>query len=187
MELLIVLAVVVGLLVLIGIFLWVIYNGLVSTRQRVEEAWSGIDVQLKRRASLVPNLVETVKGYASHERETLQNVTNARAALLNASNAHEAADADNMLTGALKSLFAVAEAYPDLKANQNFLELQRELSDLEAKIAYARQFYNTNVRDMNTKVQTFPNVMVANMFGFKEAEYYETEEEARQDVRVSFS
>ena len=175
-----------GLLLVVVVGVWVAYNGLVSTRQRVREAWSGIDVQLKRRASLVPNLVETVKGYASHERETLDSVTNARTRLMGAQTAHEAAEADNMLTGALKTLFAVAEAYPDLKANQNFLELQRELSDLEAKIAYARQFYNTNVRDMNTKVQTFPNVLIARQFGFHEEEYYETEEESRADVHVSF-
>lgn len=183
----IVIYVLIGLVVIAVVALWATYNGLVSTRQRVREAWSGIDVQLKRRASLIPNLVETVKGYAAHERGTFDSVTQARSALLGAKTAHEAAEADNMLTGALKSLFAVAEAYPDLKANQNFLELQRELSDVESKIAYARQFYNTNVRDMNTKVQRFPNVLIARQFGFKEEEYYETEEEARQDVHVSFS
>ena len=179
--------VLIGLVVIVVGAVWLTYNGLVTTRQRVREAWSGIDVQLKRRASLIPNLVETVKGYAAHERGTFDSVTQARAALMSATTAHEAAEADNMLTGALKSLFAVAEAYPDLKANQNFLELQRELSDVESKIAYARQFYNTNVRDMNTKVQTFPNVLIARQFGFHEEEYYETEEEARQDVHVSFS
>lgn len=179
--------VVIGLVVVIMLGMWLMYNGLVSVRQRVREAWSGIDVQLKRRASLIPNLVETVKGYAAHERGTFDSVTEARTRLMGAQGAHEAAEADNQLTGALKSLFAVAEAYPDLKANQNFLELQHELSDVESKIAYARQFYNTNVRDLNTKVQTFPNVLIARQFGFHEEEYYETEEESRADVHVSFS
>ena len=163
------------------------YNDLVRSRKRVQEAWSGIDVQLKRRASLVPNLVETVKGYAAHERETLEAVTNARSRLQQAGTPGEAAQANNMLTQTLRSLFAVAEQYPDLKANQNFLELQRELSDIEEKIAYARQFYNTNVLSYNTKTQTFPSVIMANMFGFQQSEFFEAEEEAREDVKVSFT
>ena len=183
----VILLVVAGVVLLIILFLWGAYNSLVSLRQHVNEAWAGIDVQLKRRASLVPNLVETVKGYASHEREVFENVTKARSALLSATTPQQAAQADNMLTGALKSLFAVSEAYPELKANQNFLSLQSELSDLEAKIAYARQFYNTNVRDLNTKVQTFPTVIIARQFGFKEANYFEAEEAAKADVRVSFT
>jgi LemA protein len=174
--------VVVLIAVLIGM-----YNGLVRARLRVKEAWSGIDVQLKRRASLIPNLVETVKGYAAHEREVLENVTRARAMLQQAGTPHEAAEANNMLTQTLRSLFAVAEAYPDLKANENFLELQRELSDTEDKVAYARQFYNTNVLSYNEKTSTFPTVIFANMFNFEPEEFFEAEDEARQDVQVSFA
>ena len=184
---LITLIVVGGILVAIVLFVWAAYNSLVTMRQRVREAWSGIDVQLKRRASLIPNLVETVKGYAAHERETFENVTRARAALMSAETPHEAAEADNMLTSTLRSLFAVSEAYPELKANQNFLQLQGELSDTESKIAFARQFYNTNTRDYNTKIETFPSVLVARQFGFSNFEYFEAEETAREDVRVSFS
>jgi LemA protein len=178
--------IVVGIIAVVVIALWTIYNGLVSARLRVREAWSGIDVQLKRRSSLIPNLVETVKGYAAHERETLDAVTRARAMLDNANTPAQAAQADNILTGALRSLFAVAEAYPDLKANENFLHLQRELTDTEDKIAYSRQFYNANVRNYNEKTQVFPNVFVARMFGFVEEEFYEAEEAAREDVRVDF-
>lgn len=182
------LVIVLVVLIVIAIFmLWSTYNGLVRARVHVKEAWSGIDVQLKRRSSLIPNLVETVKGYAAHEREVFENVTKARSMLDNAQGAKEAAQADNMLTGALRSLFAVAEAYPDLKANQNFLELQRELTDTEDKIAYARQFYNTNVSNYNQKTQVFPSVMIARMFNFLPSEFFEAEEEARQDVKVSFS
>jgi LemA protein len=184
---LIVLLVIIGIVVLLGIILWLTYNGLVGARLRVKEAWSGIDVQLKRRSSLIPNLVETVKGYAAHEREVLENVTRARAMLDTAKTPGAAAQADNMLTGALRSLFAVAEAYPDLKANQNFLELQRELTDTEDKIAYARQFYNANVMTYNNKTMKFPNVIIANMFGFRPEEFYQAEEAARQDVQVSFA
>ncbi len=170
------------------LILWVvgIYNGLARARIRVKEAWSGIDVQLKRRSSLIPNLVETVKGYAAHEKEVLENVTRARAMLDRAATPGQAAQADNMLTGALRSLFAVAEAYPDLKANQNFLELQRELTDTEDKIAYARQFYNSNVRDYNERTATVPSSIIAGMFNFEPAEFYEAEEAAREDVKVSF-
>ncbi len=178
--------IVVGIIAVVVIALWSIYNGLVGARLRVKEAWSGIDVQLKRRSSLIPNLVETVKGYAAHERETLEAVTRARAMLDNAQTPGQAAQADNILTGALRSLFAVSEAYPDLKANENFMHLQRELTDTEDKIAYSRQFYNANVRNYNEKVQVFPNVFVARMFGFTEEEFYEAEEAAREDVRVDF-
>jgi LemA protein len=182
------LVIILVVLVAIAVFiLWSIYNGLVRSRIHVKEAWSGIDVQLKRRSSLIPNLVETVKGYATHEREVFENVTKARAMLDNAQGAQQAAQADNVLTGALRSLFAVAEAYPDLKANQNFLELQRELTDTEDKIAYARQFYNTNVSSYNQKSQVFPSVIIARMFAFLPAEFFEAEPEARQDVKVSFS
>ncbi|MBI4339443.1 MAG: LemA family protein [Chloroflexi bacterium] len=178
---------VLGPLVLVVLVVWITYNRLVTQRQRVRESWSGIDVQLKRRASLVPNLVETVKGYAAHEREVFENVTRARSAIMSATTPQQAAQADNMLTGALKTLFAVAEAYPQLRANENFLQLQSELSDIESKIAYARQFYNTNVRDLNTTIQTFPSVIVARNFGFKEEGYFEAEEAARGDVTVRFT
>jgi LemA protein len=187
MAMWIVIGVIVAVVLILGIILVSLYNGLVQARLRVKEAWSGIDVQLKRRASLIPNLVETVKGYATHEREVLENVTAARARLQQAGTPGEAAQANNMLTQTLRSLFAVAEAYPDLKANQNFLELQRELSDTEDKIAYSRQFYNTNVLSYNEKTATFPSVIFANMFGFQPAEFFEAEEEAREDVHVSFS
>lgn len=183
----IILLVVFGLVIIVVLFIWATYNSLVTMRQRVREAWSGIDVQLKRRASLIPNLVETVKGYATHERELFENVTKARAALMAASTPGQAAQADNMLTGTLKTLFAVAEAYPELKANQNFLQLQSELSDTESKVAYSRQFYNTNVRDYNTKIQIFPAVLIARQFGFTPSDYFEAEETAREDVRVSFA
>ena len=185
-TLIIVLAIILALVVVAFVFI-LTYNGLVRARLRTKEAWSGIDVQLKRRASLIPNLVETVKGYAAHERGTLEAVTEARARLQQAGSPGEAAQANNMLTQTLRSLFAVAEAYPDLKANQNFLDLQRQLSDTEDKIAYARQFYNTNSLSYNTKTQTFPSVILANMFGFQPVEFFEAEEEARQDVNVSFA
>ena len=175
--------------VILGVVFWVIgmYNGLQRARLRVKEAWSGIDVQLKRRSSLIPNLVETVKGYAAHEKETLENVTRARAMLDRAGTPGQAAQADNMLTGALRSLFAVSEAYPDLKADENFRELQRELTDTEDKIAYARQFYNTNVGNYNEKIVTIPSSIIAGMFNFAPEEFYEAEEGAREDIQVSFA
>ena len=183
----IILLVVVGLIVLLLLWMVGMFNGLVRARMRVREAWSGIDVQLRRRASLVPNLVETVKGYASHERAVFENVTRARAMLDQAGTARQAAEANNQLTQALRSLFAVAENYPNLKANENFLSLQTELADIEDKIAFARQFYNRNVLDYNTRIQTFPAVMMAGMMGFQASDFFEAEEEARQEVRVSFS
>jgi len=179
--------IVIAVAVVVVVWAVLMYNGLVKARLRTKEAWSGIDVQLKRRASLVPNLVETVKGYAAHEKETFENVTAARARLQQAGSPAQAAEANNMLTQTLRSLFAVAEAYPDLKANQNFLELQRELSDIEEKIAYARQFYNTNVLAYNAKTQTFPSTIFAGMFGFQPAEFFEADEAAREDVKVSFT
>lgn len=172
---------------LLIVFLWFTYNSLVTRKTRVDESWAGIDVQLKRRSSLIPNLVETVKGYASHEKEVFEKVTSARSALMQAESPHDKAQADNMLSGTLKSLFAVSENYPELKANENFLSLQRDLSDTEDKIAYARQFYNGNVRDYNIQTKVFPNVLLAGMFGFKPAEFYEAEESAKQDVSVSFT
>jgi len=187
MAVIIVVAAIVGIIVLIGLVLVGMYNGLVRARMRTQEAWSGIDVQLKRRADLVPNVVETVRGYAAHERETFEEVTRARSMVEQAGDVGSAADANNMLTGALRHLFAVAERYPDLKANQNFLDLQRELSDIEEKIAYARQFYNSNVMSYNTRIQTFPNMIVANMFGFLRFEFFQAEEEAREVPEVSFA
>lgn len=180
------LLVVVGAIAIFGVFVWSLYNGLVTAKIRVAESWSGIDVQLKRRTDLIPNLMETVKGYATHEREVFENVTKARSALLGAGNAKEAASADNMLTGALKSLFAVAEAYPELKASDNFKELQDELSDTETKIAASRQFYNSNVLDFNTKIQVFPNSLIAGTFGFKSAEFFEAGAGERESVKVKF-
>ena len=183
----IVILVIVAVIVVLGIILVGMYNGLVRARLQVKEAWSSIDIQLKRRSSLIPNLVETVRGYASHERETLENVTRARAMLDSAGTAPQAAQANNMLTQALRSLFAVAEAYPDLKANTTFLQLQSDLTDTEDKIAYARQFYNRNVLSYNAKVHTVPTVFIAGMFGFTAEEFFEAEEGAREDVRVSFA
>ena len=187
MAAVIVIGVIVGIIVLIGLVLVGIYNGLVRSRVRTREAWSGIDVQLKRRADLIPNLVETVRGYASHERQTFENVTRARAMLQQAGTAPEAAQANNFLTQTLRSLFAVAENYPELKANQNFLDLQSQLSDIEEKIAFARQFYNRNASDYNTRIQTFPNAVIAGMFGFQPFEFFEAEEGAREVPHVSFA
>ena len=184
---LIVLLVILGVVVLAGLVMLGMYNGLIRSRVRTREAWSGIDVQLKRRASLIPNLVETVKGYASHEREVLENVTRARSMLEQAGGAAQAAQADNVLTGALRSLFAVSENYPQLRANENFLALQKELSDIEEKIAFARQFYNRNVMNFNTRIQVFPSAIIANMFNFERFEFFEAEEAAREDVQVSFT
>lgn len=177
----------IGIIVLVAIVIVVlIYNSLIQTRNRTDNAWSQIDVQLKKRANLVPNLVETVKGYVKHERETLESVTKARTAFMNAGNIKEQAEATNMLTGALKSLFAVSENYPDLKANKNFLLLQEELSGIESKIAFARQFYNDSVLRLNNQVQSFPSNIIANMFGFKVREYFEVEEISRKPVAVKF-
>jgi len=179
--------IIIVIIVLFLIYLFLIYNGLVTARVRVKEGWSGIDVQLKRRFDLIPNLVETVKGYAVHEKQVFENVTKARSALLSATGAKQAAQAENMLTGALKSLFAVAEAYPELKASENFKELQEELSDTETKIAAARQFYNSVVMEYNTKIQIFPNVMMAAIFNFKPEEFFEAEAEEKEKVEVKFT
>lgn len=176
----------VGILVLLVVYLVAQYNGFVVLKTRILEALSGIDVQLKRRADLIPNLVETVKGYAKHEKTVFNDVTKARSSLMKAETVHDKAEANNMLTGALKSLFAVAEAYPDLKASANFQELQRQLEDTEDKVAYSRQFYNANVLDFNAKIQIFPSNMIANAFGFKAFEFFEAEEEAKKSVKVKF-
>ena len=187
LAVLIVLIVLLAVVILGGLLLLGIYNGLIRARVRAREAWSGIDVQLKRRASLIPNLVETVKGYAAHEQEVLENVTRARAQLEQAGGAAQAAQADNMLTSALRTLFAVSENYPQLRANENFLALQKELADVEEKIAFSRQFYNRNVMDFNTRIQVFPSVIIANMFNFERFDFFEAEETAREDVQVSFT
>ena len=174
--------VVVALGAIMLLYLVVAYNGLVKIRNAVQEAWAQIDVQLKRRYDLIPNLVETVKGYAGHEKETLEAVVKARQVGIDASGIKDQAMAENMITGALKSLFALSEAYPDLKANQNFLGLQEELSSTENKIGFARQYYNTQVRAMNTRVEMFPTNIIAGMFNFKRAEFFELEEEAEREV-----
>lgn len=177
-------------LIVLGVVLfWLIftYNGLITLRNRVEEAWFDIDVQLKRRYDLIPNLVNTVKGYASHEQQTLEKVITARNAAMTATNPHAKAEAENMLSGTLKSLFALSENYPDLKANQNFLHLQNELTDTENKLLASRRFYNGNVRDFNTKLQVFPTNIIANMLGFTKRDFFETDApEERKNVQVQF-
>ena len=172
------------------IVLWLIftYNGLITSRNRVDEAWSDIEVQLKRRYDLIPNLVNTVKGYASHESGVFEKVTQARTAAMNAGGLPDKLQRENLLSGALKSLFAVAEAYPDLKANQNFMQLQSDLTDTENKIQAARRFYNGNVRDFNTKLQVFPTNMIAGMLNFKSREFFDIDEKGPegQPVEVKF-
>ena len=183
---LIVVLVLVGLVVVYAIYA---YNTFVSQKARIEEAWADIDVQLKRRHDLIPNLMEAVKGYMEHEKQTFQQVTEARTEAMQAGTVEEQQEAENMLSGALKSLFAVAEDYPDLKASQNFQDFQQELADTENKIQAARRFYNANVRDYNTDVDQFPEGIIADMFGFQKWEYFELEEEsgARENVDVDFS
>jgi len=186
--------VVIGIIVVVVVILFVLflifaYNGLVKARNRVDNAYSQIEVQQKRRYDLIPNLVETVKGYAAHERGTLEAVTQARANAINAQQSGtvgEQAQAENVLSGALKSLFAVAEAYPDLKANQNFLNLQEELTGTEDKISYARQFYNDTVYKYNTKIQSVPANLIAGPFHFEKREYFEADDDSRGPVKVSF-
>lgn len=176
---------IVGILVLWAV---VVYNRLITLKNRVREAWSDIEVQMKRRYDLIPNLVETVKGYAVHEKGVFETVTEARTKAMGAKTPAEHAQAENMLTGALKTLFAVAENYPQLQASQNFLELQRELRDTEDKIQAARRFYNTNVRDYNIKIQSVPDIVFARMLGFKQEEFFdlEGEEAAKEPVKVQF-
>ncbi len=181
--------IIVAVVIVIGLVLAVMYNSLVRGRNRVDNAWSQIDVQLKRRYDLIPNLVETVKGYAKHERETLEAVTNARANAINAQSGGNVADqaqAENVLSGALKSLFAVSEAYPDLKANQNFLQLQEELTSTEDRIAYSRQFYNDSVLTYNNSIQTVPKNLIAGMFNFEKREFFEGAPEEKGPVKVEF-
>jgi len=181
--------VIVLIVIVLAVLLFVgSYNGLVRLRNKIDAAWAQIDVQLKRRFDLIPNLVETVKGYAAHEKDTLEGVTQARANAISAQSQGPAAaaQADNVLTGALKSLFAVSEAYPDLKANQNFLELQEELTSTEDKVYYARQFYNDTVRSYNTKIQSIPANIIAGAFHFEKREYFEADDDSRGPVKVSF-
>ena len=189
MSSIIIALIVVGVVLVLAIgFIVATYNGLVTLRNRVEEAWSDITVQLKRRTDLIPNLVNSVKGYATHEKEVFDKVTEARSAIMDAKGVKDTAEAENMLEGALKSLFAVAEAYPDLKANQNFMQLQQELVDTEDKIQASRRFYNGGVRDLNTKIQTFPANIVAGMFNFQAKEFFEVEDRASVEnpVEVKF-
>ena len=179
--------VIVGVIAVFIFWLVGVYNSLIRTKNHVNEAWSDIDVQLKRRYNLIPNLMETVKGYAKHEREVFENVTKARASAMGAQTVDEHGKAENMLSGALKSLFAVAENYPQLKASDNFAKLQDELSDTENKIQSSRRFYNGNVRDFNTKLQVFPTNMIANMLGFKERDFFEIEDaKEKENVKVEF-
>jgi len=179
--------IIIAAVAVIALWLMTTYNGLVRLRNMMREGWSGIDVQLKRRSDLVPNLVETVKGYAAHEKETFQNVTNARAAAINAGNDQSARlQAENALSGTLRSLFAVAESYPELKANTNFLELQQQLGTIENDIQMARRYYNGTVRNLNTMIQKFPAVLIARHFGFTEAPFFEADEDSKQNPKVAF-
>jgi LemA protein len=178
--------IVIVLAIVIALYLIVVYNGLVVLRNRVREAWSDIDVQLKRRYDLIPNLVETVKGYAAHEKDTFEKVIQARNMAMSASGVKEKGEAENILSGTLKSIFALSENYPDLKASVNFLELQRELTDTEDKVQAARRFYNGNVLDFNTRIETFPTNIISGMFGFKISEFFEAGEGERQAPKVSF-
>lgn len=184
------LLIVLGIAAVIILAIIAMYNGLIKLKNRVDEAWSDIDVQLKRRYDLIPNLVETVKGYAAHEKETLEKVVQARNAAMQAQSGGDAkkqAEAENALSSTLKSIFALSESYPDLKANQNFLELQRELTDTEDKIQASRRFYNGNVRDFNTKLQVFPTNIMAGTLGFKAREFFEIAEvKERENIEVKF-
>jgi len=173
--------------VLLALFIVGVYNSLITLRVKVDEGWADIDTQLKRRYDLIPNIIETVKGYADHEKSTFEEITKARSMAMQADNPKAKAEAENMLTDALKSLFAVAENYPELKANENFLHLQQTLSDIEEHIQLSRRYYNGTVRDFNTKLQVFPNNIVAGLFRFKQREFFEVEGEARENVSVDFS
>ncbi|MFA5777374.1 MAG: LemA family protein [Parcubacteria group bacterium] len=176
------------IIVLAILIIWIImtYNGLIKLKNRVDESWSDIDVQLKRRYDLIPNLISTVKGYAAHEKELFEKVTQARTQAMGAQTPEDKEKAENMLSGTLKSLFAVAEAYPNLKANQNFLELQRELTDTEDKIQASRRFYNGNVRDFNTKIEIFPNNIFAGILHFVKREFFQADASEKENVEVKF-
>jgi len=177
---------VLGAIALIILFIWGLYNSLITMSTQIDEAWSQIDVQLKRRVDLIPNIVASVKGYAKHEKSVFENVTKARSAMMKAETPGAMAKASDGLSTALKSLFAVAENYPQLKANENFVQLQNQLSDTEDKIAYSRQFYNSTVTDFNVKVRVFPNTILAGMLGFKEKPFFKTEGADREAVKVQF-
>lgn len=179
--------IIVAIIVVVLLYIFFMYNSLITARVRIKEALSQIDVQLKRRTDLIPNLVETVKGYAKHEKEVFENITKARSNLMAATTTKEKADANNQLTQTLKSLFAVAENYPDLKASENFMSLQEELTDTEDKIAYSRQFLNSTVLDYNTKISVFPGVIIANMFHFQPSEFFAATDEDKKPVKVNFS
>jgi LemA protein len=168
------------------VFAWILYNSIIVAKMRVSESLSQIDVQLKRRIDLIPNLIETVKGYEKHEKQVFEKIAEERKQLVSAQGAEDKAKANNQLSQTLKSIFAIAENYPDLKASQNFMKLQEELSDTENKIAYARQFYNSTVLDYNTKLKVFPNVLFAKMFNFKDAEFFGATEDEKKSVKVSF-
>ncbi|MEK7544276.1 MAG: LemA family protein [Patescibacteria group bacterium] len=176
-----------GVAALAAIYFWSLYNGLVSLKTNIEEGWSQIDVQLKRRADLIPNLVESVKGYAKHEKTVFSDVTKARSAMMGAKSLAGKAQASDMLSSALGKLIAIAEAYPQLKANENFVQLQKELSDTEDKVAYSRQYYNNLIRDYNEKIRTFPNTLFNESLGFHEKEYFQALEGERKSVKVNFS
>ena len=177
----------IAIIVIVALWLMLTYNGLIRNTNRTKEAWSDIDVQLKRRYDLIPNLVNTVKGYATHESSAFENVTKARAAAMGAGSIADKSAAENQLAGALKSVFAIAEAYPELKANENFLALQTELSDTENKIQAARRFYNGNVRDLNTSIQKFPTNIIAGMFHFSQMDFFQLENDAEKNpVNVQF-
>ena len=173
-------------IVLIVLFLWSLYNSLITMSTQIDEAWSQIDVQLKRRTDLIPNIVSSVKGYEKHEKSVFENVTKARSAMMKAESPQSMAKASDGLSSALKSLFAVAENYPQLKANENFVQLQNQLTDTEDKIAYSRQFYNSTVTDFNVKVRVFPNTILAGMLGFKDKPFFKTEGAEREAVKVQF-
>ena len=176
----------IGIVVVLALIVWATYNSLITAKVRVDEAFSQIDVQLKRRTDLIPNLVETVKGYAKHEKDLLEEVTKARSSLMKADGVEDKAKANNQLAETLKSIFALSENYPNLKANENFLSLQEELSDTENKIAYSRQFYNSTVMDYNTKLKVFPTMLFANMLQYKPAEFFAATEEEKKVVQVKF-
>lgn len=180
-------AAVIGVVVVVVLWTFSRYNMLVQSRKRVDEAWSGIDVQLRRRASVIPNLVETVKGYAEHERGVFEEVARARGALQRAGNAGQAANANDLLSQALSRVFAVVESYPQLRASENFMSLRGDLADVEEKIAFARQFYNRNVLDYNTRLETYPDTILARQFNFVPAEFFAADEAARAEIKVSFS
>jgi len=174
-------------LALLAVFVVGVYNGLIKLKNKVDEGWADIDTQLKRRHDLIPNIVETVKGYASHEAQTLENITKARSDAMSAQDTKGKEDAENMLSGALKSIFALAENYPDLKANQNFLDLQQTLTEVEENIQLSRRYYNATVRDFNTKIEVFPNNLLASPFGFKKRDFFQASDDEKKNVKVSFS